>query len=159
MTKLVIAFLVCVFVLTGCNSTQPVYNIRHYPLPGYITRYSKIDSIENCIVLGGNSAGWKMVRKGNQVIIGYVSDKDRQAMVRITFSKKDYSIEYLNSINFDFDGNKIDSDYNKIIIKLVNNINAQLNTIANKLMFEKGDVYIKKLPADSQSSGSAIKAP
>ena len=149
---LIAIFSICIFILAGCNSTQPVYNIRQYPLPGYVSKYSTVDSIENCIVQGGYNAGWKMVRKGKQVIIGYVSDKDRQAMVRITFTKNDYNIEYLNSINFSFDGSKIDKDYNELIIKLVKNINAQLNTVANKLMFEKGDVYIKKIPADPSNA-------
>jgi hypothetical protein len=135
--------IVFLFLLSGCR-TEAVLNLSNYPIPAIGGTSMKPEVIENGIVQAGNRLGWRMSRKGENTVLAYhVNDDGRQAIVAISFSTKAYSVNYYNSHFFLYDGEVIHKKYNRLVISLINGINDELYVIANKVLFEKGEIYIK----------------
>lgn len=145
--KLILSFFFLVILLAmlpaGCR-TEPIFTLKNHPIATVGGTPMESEVVANGIVQAGNRLGWKMTRRGPNTVLAYINSDDRQAVVLISFTQKTYSVKYLNSKNFLYDGQKIHKSYNNIALNLARSINDELNGIANKARFEKGDIYIKK---------------
>ena len=132
-------------LLAGCR-TGPVINFKNHPIAAIAGTPMESELVADGIMQAGNRLGWKMSKRGTNEIYAYIDHNDRQAVILISFSERAYSVKYLKSQNFLYDGQKIHKSYNKLVLNLIWGIDNELNTIANKELFEKGKIYIKKIP-------------
>lgn len=145
-----------VLLLAGCK-TEPVYSVKDHPIALARGIPMKPEEISNGIVQAGNRLGWKMNRKGPNAVLAFVDNNDRQAVVLISFSEKTYSIKHLKSQNFLYDGHEIHKSYNNLVLSLVQSIDNEFYRNANKTLFEKGKIYIKKIPVKNKLQTTKTK--
>ena len=145
-----------VLLPVGCK-TEPVYSVKDHPIALVRGIPMEPEEISNGIVQAGNRLGWKMNRKGSNAVLAFVDNNDRQAVVLISFSEKTYSIKHLKSQNFLYDGHEIHKSYNNLVLSLVQGIDNEFYSSANKALFEKGKIYIKKIPVKNKPQTTKAK--
>jgi hypothetical protein len=139
------SLILLVILSAGCR-TEPVFNINNHPIAAVGGKPMPIGIIEGGIIQAGNRLGWRMSGQGANTVYAYNNQDGKQVVVLISYSGKAYSVKYLKSQNFLYDGQEIHKNYKKLIINLSRAIDLELANIANKAMFEKGEIYIKKYP-------------
>ena len=116
--------LVFTATLAAC-STAPIYNVA----PTKIANPTPLetDRIANAIRLVGGSLDWRIREHApGHLIAVRIDDADRMAQIDIHYDRYRYSIEYLDSRNFEQSGNRIHNDYNRWIDELETAIHLQL---------------------------------
>ena len=117
--SLVLALL---FISFGCVKKVPVSNIEKQAI---VTDVS-LENVEKAILKSGVELGWKMsVIKPGQ-IDAVLHLRAHVAHARIDYTKKDYSITYLDSENLDYEDGNIHGSYNRWIRNLDLKIQANL---------------------------------
>ncbi|WP_428026879.1 hypothetical protein [Arcobacter sp.] len=116
-------------LFTGCT-TVPIYNVNNFQT---ITN-KKITSedVEKAIRLAGAKRGWIIQKVKPGLLIGRLTVRGKHtAIINIPYSNNGYKIEYKNSENLKYnpDNNSIHNKYNKWIIYLENDINANLGIV------------------------------
>jgi len=119
-------------LVSGCfGRIQPVYNAEANPVPVKLQEGS-LDNIGTVIQTSAIHRGWVV----NDVTPGKMKatlhNRSHVAVIEITYSKKDYSINYISSVDLLYDGEKIHRSYNKWIRTLQNDINKNLSIAALK---------------------------
>lgn len=119
-------FSILAFMLIGCR-TAPVMNIDNAAIPVSEKHSSK--DIKKAIIRAGATLGWNMksIKEGH--MIGTLHLRKHVAVVDITYNKNEYSINYKDSTNLNYDGKNIHSNYNGWIQRLNQNILVQINTL------------------------------
>lgn len=107
---ILLAALSVILMLTACR-TAPVYNVHDAVVPNAETQLS-MDEIAKAIITAGNGLGWQMQVAEPGLIVATLNIRSHQAVVNITYSPKDYNIDYKSSYNLKYDGTKIHSNYN-----------------------------------------------
>jgi hypothetical protein len=113
-------------LLIGC-SPIPVQNVENAPINASSTNYDLSD-VTNAIKRAGIGLGWQMKEQTPGHIIGTLHLRNHTAIVDITYTLDDYSINYKDSTNLKYNpsNNTIHKNYNGWIQNLTNAIDVQL---------------------------------
>ncbi|WP_432737366.1 hypothetical protein [Maridesulfovibrio sp. FT414] len=123
----IVAFVLitCALFLSGCR-TAPIQNIEMAPIISTSQQDRSLENVKNAIIKGGYSLGWQMSDVAPGHLVGTLNIRSHQAVVDITYTPKNYSINYKDSTNLKHKGNVIHSNYNAWVKNLANAINHEL---------------------------------
>lgn len=121
---LVIALMAVVLILAGCQRVVPIHNVPTTQV--YVPAESDVSVIAEAIVAGGRTKGWRMSHESPGHFVGYLVVRNHTAEVDIFYDDDSYSIQYRDSTNLKYDGARIHRNYNKWIILLDQQIQANL---------------------------------
>ena len=112
--------------MVGCRSA-PLYNVTSSPVsaPKPVT----LADVEKAIARAGVGLGWQIIPREPGKIEGVLALRTHRAVVDIAYDTKTYSIVYKDSVNLDFDGTNIHSNYNGWIQNLDKAIRTQLSLL------------------------------
>jgi uncharacterized lipoprotein YmbA len=126
-------FCLCALLLLGACRSGPVYNVNLAPIPtGQAEKRPTMDQIQKAIVMAGAGLGWNMSIQKPGHIVASISLRKHQATVDITYNETEYNITYKNSVNLDYKGSTIHSNYNGWVQNLDNAIKRNLVSEAYK---------------------------
>ncbi len=113
-------------LLVACTG-QPIRNVDNAPISVSSPNYDLAD-VTKAIQRAGVGLGWQMKEATPGHIVGTLYLRTHVAVVDIVYTLDDYSINYKNSTNLNYDpgNNTIHKNYNGWIQNLTNAINAQL---------------------------------
>ncbi len=111
-------------ILNACR-TAPIYSATNIPTS---PRPSATDEeISEAIWSAGRRLGWRIEKIKPGEMRGIYKIRTHEAVVAIYYDKTHFSIEYLNSVNLDYDGNEIHVNYNVWIHKLEQKIHNEIS--------------------------------
>jgi len=121
------AFLVLsvLIVAVGCR-TAPIYNVTNQGIVPSGGKPKSLEQIKTAIVEAGRAKGWIMKDIAPGRLDAELHLRSHVAFVEITYSPTSYSITYKNSINLNYDGTNIHSNYNSWIQNLQREIESRL---------------------------------
>ena len=120
-------------LVSGCfGRVQPVYNAEANPIPVKLQETS-MENIGNIIQTAAINRGWVVSEVSPGKMKATLHNRTHVAVIEITYSKKDYSINYVSSVDLLYDGSKIHRSYNKWVRTLQNDINKNMNVAALKV--------------------------
>jgi hypothetical protein len=117
-----------VLLFAACR-TSPIYNVSGTQVVTGTGKQVSLDEVGRAITTAGAALGWQMktVSPGN--IVGKLNLRKHTAVVDVTYDTRSYSINYKDSVNRDYNGQKIHSNYNGWIQNLDRDIRAQLGML------------------------------
>ena len=120
---------ILVLLLSAC-APMPVQNVDNAPVNVSSTNYDLSD-VTKAIQRAGTGLGWQMKEQTPGHIVGTLHLRTHMAVVDITYTLDDYSINYKDSSNLKYNpGSKtIHKNYNSWIQNLSNAINVQMSSI------------------------------
>lgn len=126
----IVAFVLvaCAFFLGGCR-TAPIQNIEMAPIVSTSQQARSMETVKNAIIKAGYSLGWQMGDIAPGHLVGTLNVRSHQAIVDITYTPGNYSINYKDSTNLKHKGNIIHSNYNAWIKNLSGAINRELGQL------------------------------
>ncbi len=118
-----------VILLVAC-APIPVHNVNNAPINVSSSNYDLSD-VTKSIQRAGIGLGWQMKEETPGHIVGRLYLRTHMAVVDITYTLDDFSINYKDSNNLKYNAgnNTIHKNYNGWIQNLDNAINAQLVAI------------------------------
>ncbi len=118
-----------VILLVAC-SPIPVHNVDNAPISVSSSNYDLSD-VTKAIQRAGTGLGWQMKAETPGHIVGRLYLRTHVAVVDITYTLDEFSINYKDStnLNYDLGNNTIHKNYNGWIQNLTNAINAQVVAI------------------------------
>ena len=113
-------------LLVACTG-QPIRNVDNAPINVSSPNYDLAD-VTKAIQRAGAGLGWQMKEATPGHIVGSLYLRSHVAVVDIVYTLDEYSINYKNSTNLNYNAgnNTIHKNYNGWIQNLTNAINAQL---------------------------------
>ncbi len=116
-------------LLIACAPT-PIQNIENAPVNASSANYDLSD-VAKAIKAAGAGLGWQMKAETPGHIVGRIYLRTHVAVIDITYTLDDYSINYKDSTNLKYNAgsNTIHKNYNGWVQNLTNAINAQLVAI------------------------------
>ena len=118
-------------MIAGCLS-RPVMNIENHPIPTTVNGDQlSMEEIATAINRAGTELGWVMTLKKPGLINAFLNLRGHTAEVVITYDQTNYSINYSDSYNMDYNGITINHKYNDWVLKLGRVIDIDLMRIAN----------------------------
>lgn len=126
----IVAFVLvaCALFLGGCR-TAPIQNIELAPIAYTSEKTHTMNDVKNAIIRGGYDRGWQMSDVAPGHLVATLNLRSHQAIVDITYTPENYSINYKDSTNLKHKGNMIHSNYNAWIKNLANSINLELSRL------------------------------
>ena len=126
---ILILVIASVTFVVGCARVSPVYNVKDAPVTVASSKRYTLDDMKNAIIRAGVGLGWQMkeVRPGQ--ILATLNIRTHMAQVTIDYNLQTYSITYRDSVDLNYDGTNIHSNYNGWIQNLDNAIKVQLSAI------------------------------
>lgn len=118
--------LAAVVFISGCRS-GPVYNIDSNAIP--TTDNISLKKIQKAIVSACFGLGWQAKVQKPGHVVATLNLRSHVAVVDIKFSTKSYSIKYKDSVDLDYDGTNIHSNYNGWIRNLDNKVKLHLSML------------------------------
>lgn len=118
--------------LAGCRAGQPVYNVTSASYATASARKPSMGQVERAIIRAGAKRGWSFTPvapgqlQGSTVVRG-----KHRATVTVVYSRSDFSIQYKDSQNMEYDpatGN-IHPNYNSWVRLLEQDIRAEISAI------------------------------
>ncbi|OZG42076.1 hypothetical protein CAK78_09935, partial [Aeromonas sp. A35_P] len=110
-------------LLAACSTSQPIRNMAANPVPSNLTE----EQVANAIITAGISKSWVMRQEQPGLIRGQVNVRQHQAVINIPYSARDYSINYVSSVNLDDKGKgSIHRSYNRWVLGLNQAIQLEL---------------------------------
>lgn len=125
MNKLILASIMSFLFLAGCAKTIPVKDFSNQNFVQYGEHQITTESAELAIVRAAVSLGWTTEKVKPGEIKATLNIRSHQLVVQILFDETTYSINYLDSTNLKYDGEKIHRQYANWVTNLIKNINAQ----------------------------------
>lgn len=122
-----VAIGVLAILLVACT-TQPVRNVDNAPINVSGSSYDLSD-VTRAIKTAGTVLGWQMKEKTPGHIVGSLYLRTHVAIVDVTYTLDEFSINYKDSTNLNYDGSLIHKNYNGWIENLTNAINVQLSAL------------------------------
>lgn len=117
-------------LLVGCSSND-VMNIENNLIP---TKPSgeelTLEEIQKSIVNSLQRRRWQPKVISADEVQGRLNVRDHWAQISITFNRKTYSINYLDSKNLDYKNGSIHRNYNNWVLRLDRTIQQDLNRAA-----------------------------
>ncbi|WP_421272345.1 hypothetical protein [Aeromonas taiwanensis] len=110
-------------LLAACSTSQPIRNMAANPVAFNLTD----EQVANAIITAGISKSWVMKKEKTGLIRGQVNVRQHQAVIDIPYSARDYSINYVSSVNLDDKGKgSIHRSYNRWVLGLNQAIQTEL---------------------------------
>ena len=125
-TPVKVVALFCLLALAACRNA-PVYNVEQVPLNAPSS--ASLSEIGKAIKVAGAQLGWQMqeINPGNMV--GKLYIRSHVAEVDIVYDNQNYSIRYKDSVNLNYNGTTIHTNYNGWVQNLQKAITAQVLAI------------------------------
>lgn len=115
-------------VITLAACAQPVYNVQDAPISTNLQGAS-LDDVTMAIRRAGASLGWQMREQTPGHMVGTLNIRRHMAVVDIIYNLNQFSIQYRDSTNLDYNGSTIHRNYNGWIQNLENAIKVQLTSL------------------------------
>ncbi|MBD2798043.1 hypothetical protein ID856_16125 [Xenorhabdus sp. 18] len=119
--------LACVVTLAGCARNVPILT----PQTTIMTQNS-LPSVKKAILEAGKKRKWIMAEVSPGVIDGFLKNREHDVKIRINYTAKTYSINYVNSHNLRENNGKIHRNYNRWVNNLDRDIQLNLALLANQ---------------------------
>lgn len=100
--------------ITACNTTAPIMNVDNTAVVGDLTKAE----VRKAIITAGVSRGWVMSDTNDHELRGTLALRTHQAVVRIPYSAKSYSIVFESSVNLKENRGRIHRNYNRWVKNL-----------------------------------------
>jgi len=113
--------------LIGCGASMPIKNIDNAPIMAASSQNISLSAVRQAIIRAGTTLGWQVKDAGPNKLIATLNIRTHQAVVEILYTEKNYSINYLSSINLRESDGMIHKNYNGWISNLTRDINTQLD--------------------------------
>ncbi|CDL82346.1 hypothetical protein [Xenorhabdus szentirmaii] len=123
--KLLIS-LACVVMLSGCARNTPILTPQTT-----IMTHNSLPDVKKAILEAGQKRKWVMTEVSPGVINGYLKNRDHDAQIRINYTNKNYSINYVTSHNLKAHNGKIHRNYNRWVNNLDKDIQLNLALLSN----------------------------
>jgi hypothetical protein len=118
-----------ILILASCARFQPIKNISNHKIPNNLTMLQ----ITKVIKTQCEGRRWLVrVKSPGVIVANFTKENNISATIQINYSKKDYSIKYLRSINLKNDQGEIHRNYNKWVILLDRDIQNSLNLLSEQ---------------------------
>lgn len=114
------------FVLVAACSA-PVHNVESRPI--VTQRVVTLEEVKQAIISAGTGLGWQMIPQEDGRITGKLDIRKHVAIVDITYTDDEFSINYVDSTNLKYDGRLIHRNYNNWIMNLENRIQATVGAL------------------------------
>lgn len=118
--------LLTLLTLFACSTSVPIRNFDANPVPQMASGQHDLESIKTNILKACIKLGWTCRSNAEGQILGKLDIRKHQLRVDITFNEQEYSIDYKDSINLDYNGKKIHRQYINWVTNLMRNIDAEL---------------------------------
>lgn len=125
---LTLAIAIVTLALAGCPHQAPVYNVNNATIATAVDNVSA-EQVRKAIIRAGGGLGWVIKDAGPGELEGTLHLRSHTAKVSIPYSTKSYSIIYKDSVDLDYNGETIHSNYNGWIQNLQREIQAQLSKL------------------------------
>lgn len=125
--KLMIAAL-CISALAGCQALERTEPVRTPQT--IITQHVTTEQVKDAIINAGQGRDWIMSVAGPGVINATQNIRKHSVTVRINYSERNYSINYVSSVNLLASGGEIHRSYNHWVNNLDKDIQKKLAVIA-----------------------------
>jgi len=112
--------------VAGCR-TAPVLNVVDAPVVA--NKPPSMQDVQDAIRRAGAALGWRMEPVKPGLIQGTLELRTHKAIVEIPYSTTAFSIKYKDSVNLDYTGDSIHSNYNGWIQNLEKGIRTQLQNL------------------------------
>jgi len=114
----------------GCGAAQ-IYNVNNNAIEGASDTQVSSSDVEKAILRAGGGLGWVMKKVKDGQIQGTLTLRTHVAIVSIKYNTKEYSINYVDSTNLDYNAaaNTIHSNYNGWVQNLNRAIQVQIGLI------------------------------
>jgi uncharacterized lipoprotein NlpE involved in copper resistance len=128
--KLIITLAIAVvtLALAGCPHQAPVYNVNNATVVTNVNNVSS-EQVRQAIIRAGGGLGWIITEVGPGELEGTLNLRSHTAKVSIPYSTKSYSIIYKDSVDLDYNGETIHSNYNGWVQNLQKAIQVQLTQL------------------------------
>ena len=127
-TLAAIVTLAALTMIVGCRSSAVVYTVTDAPVVTSTRNYSAKD-VRYAILQAGASLGWQMNDVQPGLIIATLNVRDHMVQVEIPYDRRTYSILYRDSINMNYNGSSIHSNYTGWVQRLSAAINSRLSML------------------------------
>ncbi|SFN44465.1 hypothetical protein [Xenorhabdus japonica] len=124
--KLLIS-LVCVITLAGCARNAPILTPQ-----ATIMTHNSLSSVKKAILEAGKKRKWVMTEVSPGVIDGFLKNRQHDVQIRINYTAKNYSINYVKSHKLRESDGKIHRNYNRWVNNLDKDIQSNLALLANQ---------------------------
>jgi len=112
--------------VAGCRHA-PILNVVDAPVVA--NKPPSMQDVQDAITRAGAALGWRMQPVKPGLMQGTLNLRTHTAVVEIPYSTTAFSIKYKDSVNLDYTGDSIHSNYNGWIQNLEKGIRAQLQNL------------------------------
>ncbi|MCW8344844.1 hypothetical protein MD535_02235 [Vibrio sp. ZSDZ65] len=123
--KFAMAF-VMTLILVGCGRVQPVLNFENEPVAYDLTA----EQVKSVITKAAENRGWVVSETKAGELNATILVRSHEAIIDIPYTKKYYSITYVDSKNLKAADGEIHRNYNRWINNLNTDIRKQLAATA-----------------------------
>ena len=119
---------VCLVVAAvGCGKLHTLRNYENEPMPQTNAKLTEA-KIKDAIVRAATAQGWKVVPEAgpNLRATKYLRDSKHMGAVKISFTDKEYSIVYADSINLKYRKGMIHPSYNTMVLELKQAVDQEI---------------------------------
>jgi hypothetical protein len=121
-SKSIVMTLFLLGAVAGCTRTAPVYNVTS---DNFSTPSAPLSERAAQIKRAGVGLRFAMEDAGPGKIKATYNARGHQAVVMVSFNQSSFSIQYVSSLDLDYDGSNIHKNYNEWIQNLERAIKAQ----------------------------------
>lgn len=90
-------------VIAGCRGGGQIYQVKDAPVQTATGKEPSLEDVQKAIIAAGAGLGWQMAVSKPGEIIGTLNIRSHQAVVKIPYTTKNYSILYKDSSNLKYD--------------------------------------------------------
>lgn len=115
-------------IFAGCRAAA-VYNVNQNPVT--VKKSTTDDQLFKAIKIAGLNLGWQVTKVKPGLAQAQIFLRDHMALVEIPYNKENFSINYKDSKNLNYDPEKgtIHKNYNGWVQNLRNAINLQMSSL------------------------------
>lgn len=123
-----IAGVICIVALAGCSALERTEPVRTPQT--IITQHVTAEQVKSAIINAGQGRDWIMSEAGPGVINAVQNIRKHSVTVRINYSERNYSINYVSSVNLLASDGEIHRSYNHWVNNLDKDIQKKLAVMA-----------------------------
>lgn len=118
--------LVVIFAtLAGCTSA-PIRNVSDAPVVTGSGKAVTAEQVRTAILGAGKGLGWSMTPADPGLVVGRITLRGHTAVIDVRYTPKTFSIQYKDSIDFNYQNGQIHRNYNGWIENLERDIRGNL---------------------------------
>ena len=111
--------------LAGCTSA-PIRNVSDAPVVTGSGKAVTADQVRTAILGAGKGLGWSMTPADPGLVVGRITLRGHTAVIDVRYTPKTFSIQYKDSIDFNYQNGQIHKNYNGWIENLERDIRGNL---------------------------------